>query len=392
MITAIISITLAFALFVLYLFYTKNNKLNHINHNLEKELIRLKSEKENLQTSIKFADSLGDKFENLSNKIYKDKTKDFEELSTKHIKNILDPLKSKIEDFKKDVDDKYSDEAKERHSLKEEVKNLITTKQSLEEQTQNLVSALRSDVKKQGVWGEIKLEKILEHSGLEKDKEFTLQGKGMALKTSDGSQQLPDAIVNLPEKKHIVIDSKVSLKSYWDFLNNDGEKDNALKALLASVRAHIDDLSEKKYHFNNDLMTPEFVVLFFPLEGALSLIMDMNIPNQNKNLLEYAWDKSVVMVTPSNLMATLKTIASLWKMEKQKQNALQIAEEGGNLYDKFVGFIEDMLKIKKHLTEAKDSFDKAENKLKSGRGNLVNRAEKLKELGAKSTKELPKNF
>ncbi len=379
-----------------FIFFNKtNNKLEKENRELREKNAISETQRTHLEEKIqedkKLQDSVKSEFKNLANEIFEEKTQRFKKTSKENIENILGPLKTQIEKFEKEVGNKYANEEKERYSLKKEVRNLVTTREALAEETKKLTSALKSDIKKQGVWGEIKLERILEHSGLEEGREYILQGKGMGLKSKEGAQQLPDAIVNLPEEKHIIIDSKVSLKSYWDFINGEDNKE-VLENLFSSVRSHIDDLSRKEYQSNSKLTAPEFVVLFFPLEGALSLIMDMNVPNQNKNLLEYAWDKSVVLVTPSNLMATLKTIASLWRHAKLKQTYLEIAKESGNMYDKFVGFLKDLLNIEHHLSKAQDSYESAENKLKTGRGNLISKAKKIKELGATTTKSIPEEF
>ncbi len=364
--------------------------------NVREEKARLESDNKNLKNNIeergKFLDSVKSEFENLTNTIYDEKTKKFKETSKEHMDNILNPLKSKIEDFKKDFGDKFTEEQKEIVSLKTQIKSFVDERKSLVDTTTKLTEALTSDPKKQGNWGELKLERILEYSGLEKDREYTMQAKGMGLKSDDGTHQLPDAVVFLPDKKHVIIDSKVNIKSYFDVINADSDTEEKLKELMLSVKDHVDNLHEKEYHLNEKLCSPEFTLLFFPQEGAFGLVMDMSVPNQNTTLLEYAWDKSIIIVTPSNLIATLRTIASLWRMDKQNKNVQAIVKESGNLYDKFVGFLDSMDSVKRNLKEATSAYDKAEDRLKEGRGNIINRLEKIKKLGAKSAKQIPEEW
>lgn len=330
-------------------------------------------------------------FENLANKIFDEKSNTFKNSSKENLENILNPLKTQIDSFKKDINDKYSNEEKERFSLKREIENLTNLNKAITEETQNLTTALRSEVKKQGGWGEIKLELLLERSGLEKGKEYITQGKGMGLKSESGGTALPDVIVHLPENKHIIVDSKVSLKAYLDFIDGESPetKNQSLDSLFNSIKNHIDGLSGKRYEFNEKLFTPEFTFIFFPLEGALSLVIDMEVPRLGQSLMQYAWEKSIVIVTPTTLMATLRTVASIWRFDKQEKNALEIALQGGKLYDKFVGFVGDLENIKKNIDNTGASYDEAMKKLKTGRGNLIDQVERMKTLGAKAKKSLP---
>ena len=212
----------------------------------------------------------------------------------------------------------------------------------------------------------------------------------MNLKNEDGGTQLPDVIINLPDNKHVVVDSKVSLKSYYEYVEADSEekRDTARGRLTESIKGHIDGLSGKKYEMNTDLFTPEFVFIFFPLEGALSLVIDQELPRIQKSLMQYAWDKSIVIVTPSTLMATLKTISSIWNIQKQEANALKIAEIGSKLYDKFEGFINDMKDIGKQIDRTRGVYDNAFRKLHIGPGNLIRQAHNMKALGLKTKKEI----
>ena len=382
-------------------FIYENVSLKNDNKALQNKLVESKEEnarvtaknenlEENLKQSKKGPDDLKTIFENLANKIFEDKTSKFKTGATEQLNTILNPLKEKIKEFREDIDSKYSNEEKERFSLKEEIKKLTSVHETLDKETKSLTEALKSDPQKQGTWGEIKLERVLELSGLQRGIEYKTQ---VELEAEDGNKQRPDAIVYLPDKKQIIIDAKVSLKPYWDYLQSDSLDNEELKNnLFSSVKSHIDTLSEKEYHRNTGLNSPYFTVLFFPLEGALSVVMDMNVPNQNTSLLNYAWDKSIIIVTPSNLMATLKVISSMWMLAKQELNAMEIAEQSGNLYDKFVGFIDDLTDIRKHLDKTVESYEKAENKLHTGRGSLVSRSEKIKKLGVKTKKSIPDDW
>ncbi len=255
------------------------------------------------------------------------------------------------------------------------------------QETEGLTKALRGDVKAQGDWGETKLRKILEESGLRKGTDYIEQGDGLALKhIEDGSVIKPDVIVMLPERKHIIIDSKVSLTHYSRFSNaqNDAERASHLEDYLASVKKHVDGLEKRRYQDTEKLGTPDFVLLFMPIEGAYSLAIQ-----QDDNLHHYAWDKKIVIVCSSTLFATLKTIASIWRLELQNQNAIEIARQGGALYDKIALFVEDMVKLGTQLDTTKKTYDNTMNKLSSGTGNILRRTENLKKLGAKASKKLP---
>ena len=335
-----------------------------------------KAEIENLQIRFKT------EFENLANNILKEKTKEFTEQNKTNLSSILDPLKDKIKTFEEKVEKSYNTESAERNSLKGEIKSLVLLNKQISEEANNLAKALKGDSKKQGNWGEIILEKVLERSGLQKGVEYDMQ---VSMTSEDGKRVQPDVIVFLPDKKHIIIDSKVSLVAYEAFVNAQSEEEGEknIQAHIASVKNHIKGLSEKNYQSLEQLNTPDFVLLFMPIESSFSLTVQTD-----NELFNYAWERKIVIVSPSTLLATLRTISSIWKQERQTRNALEIAKQSGDLYDKFVGFIEDLLSIGKKMNDAKNSYDDAMKKLSSGKGNLIRRAETIKELGAKTTKDI----
>jgi DNA recombination protein RmuC len=250
----------------------------------------------------------------------------------------------------------------------------------------NLANALKGDTKKQGNWGEVILEKVLERSGLIKGQEYQTQ---FSTKNIDGNRIQPDAVVFLPDNKHIIIDSKVSLVAYNAFVNseNENEKQKFLKEHINSVKNHVKQLSEKNYQTSPDFNTPDFVLLFMPIESAFSAAIQ-----SDQDLFAYAWDLKIVIVSPSTLLATLRTIASIWKQERQTKNALEIAKQSGALYDKFVGFLEDLDKIGKSIDASKIAYEDALNKLKTGRGNLINRVINIQKLGAQTQRQIPDKF
>jgi DNA recombination protein RmuC len=347
------------------------------NQHLEEKLSSQKQELEELQNRF------SREFENLANRILEEKSQKFTEQNKINLDNILNPLKEKIKDFEQKVDVSYKTEAAERNSLKGEIKNLVELNKQISEEANNLAKALKGDTKKQGNWGEIILEKILERSGLVKDREYKTQ---VSIKNDEGSRQQPDVVIYLPDNKHIIIDSKVSLLAYDGFIKAtvDEEREQRMKEHIASVKNHIRLLSEKSYQTSADFFSPDFVLLFMPIESSFSIAIQAD-----QELFSFAWDRKIVIVSPTTLLATLKTIESIWKQERQTRNALEIAEQGGKLYDKFVGFIEDLTLIGKKMDEAKLNYTEAMKKLYEGKGNLVRSTEKLRELGAKSVKNLP---
>lgn len=349
-------------------------------HSLEEKLSTQKAEMEELQKRFTI------EFENIAHKILKRNTEEFTASNQKNISEILAPLKEKIVNFEKKVEETYEKGLKDQTDLRAELKKLYELNARISEEANNLTRALKADSKKMGNWGEVILERILERSGLTLGQEYEKQ---FSTENAEGRKIQPDIIVNLPDRKHIIIDSKVSLVAYEQLVNvdNDEERARLVKAHIASVRAHIKGLSEKHYFSAKDLNTPDFVLLFVPIEASFSVAVQ-----EDKELFSYAWDNKVVIVSPSTLLATLRTIASIWKQENQARNALEIARQGGALYDKFSGFVDDMLRIGNNLDTTRKSYDAAMNKLSTGRGNLLNATQRLKELGAKTTKEIPQHL
>lgn len=347
---------------------------------LEDQLLNKANEIESLQE--KFTKD----FQLIANKILKQNSEDFSQTHQKELALLLNPLKEKIQGFEKKVEEKFQHNRDEQISLKEQIKQLTELNGELNEQAQNLTKALKADTKKQGNWGEVILSRILERSGLTKDAEYELQ---YSTTNEDNKRLQPDVLIHLPEEKHLIIDAKVSLVAYERFVNEDEEqlREKHLKAHTNSVKAHIKGLSEKNYQNAAKINSPDFVLLFMPIEPAFSLAMQ-----HDNDLYAYAWDKKVVIVSPSTLLATLRTIASIWQQEKQTRNALEIAQKAGRLYDKFVGFVDDLFKIERGLISAQSAYDDAINKLKTGKGNIVSRLEHLRELGAESSKKIPLNL
>lgn len=322
-------------------------------------------------------------FENLASKILKQNTRDFNETNRKSIDDILLPLKEKITAFEQKVENTYQKGLKDQTDLRAELKKLYDLNARISEEANNLTRALKSDSKKQGNWGEVVLERVLERSGLVKGQEYETQVRA---KTDDGRIIQPDVIVRLPDNKHIIVDSKVSLVAYEEFINNDKpeKKEVFLKQHIDSIKNHVKGLSEKNYQNASLFDTPDFVLLFMPIESAFSTAIQ-----QDPSLFNFAWEKKIVIVSPTTLLATLTTIASIWKHQKQTQNAIEIARQGGALYDKFVGFSEDIVDLGKQIGKVSNTYEEAKKKLSFGQGNLVTRVERLKKLGAKTTKSLP---
>lgn len=347
------------------------------NKNLQEKLMLQKEELENLQQRFT------KEFENLANKILDEKSQKFTEQNKTQLDIILNPLKDKIKDFEQKVDNAYKAESAERNSLKGEIKSLVELNKQISEEANNLVKALKGDTKKQGNWGELILEKILERSGLIKDEEYKMQ---VSAQNEIGNRIQPDAVIYLPDSKHIIVDSKVSLVAYEAMVNAPDEetREQALRDHVLSVRSHIKGLSEKSYQSSADFTSPDFVLLFMPIESSFGMAVQAD-----NELFNFAWDRKIVIVSPSTLLATLRTISSIWKQERQTRNAMEIARQGGALYDKFKNFVDDLIEVGKKMDGAKTSYSEAMNKLSTGNGNIVKRIEDLRKLGAKATKELP---
>lgn len=348
--------------------------------NLNEKLETNKAELEQLHNKFTL------EFENLANKVLEEKSQKFSELNKKQIDAIINPFNENLKEFKQTVKDTYEKGMKERTELGAELKHIQELNQKLSVEANNLTKALKGDVQKQGRWGEMILEKILESSGLEKDKHFRTQD---SFTLSDGRRQRPDAVVYLPENKHIIIDSKVSLVAYEKYVNSDNEEEKKqfLKEHIISVRAHIKDLADKDYINSLGLENPEYILMFVPIEASLGL----TVSNDNQIFTE-AWDKRVVIVSPSTLIATLMTVNAIWKQTMQTENALLIADRGGKLYEKFIGFVDDLKAVGVSIEKANKEYEKAMSKLSEGSGNLVRQAEMLKELGAKTTKSIDKEI
>lgn len=317
-------------------------------------------------------------FSLVANKILEEKSAKFTAQNQSNLDSILNPLKANIKSFEEKVDKVYQTEAAERNHLKGVIFQLMDQSKQIQTDANNLTKALKGDSKKQGNWGEVILERVLERSGLIKDREYRLQA---SLNSAEGARLQPDAVVDLPDEKHLIVDAKISLVAYERMMNADTEEEKVLnlKQHLISVKAHIDGLAGKNYQNLYQINSPDFVLLFMPIESSFSVTVQAD-----NELFNYAWDRKVVIVSPTTLLATLRTIASIWKVDRQNKNVFEIAEEAGALYDKFVGFLEDMEKIGKHLDLTQKAHDDAFKKLQYGNGNLIGKVEKIKKLGAKT--------
>jgi len=379
----IIFLAIGIAVGVLLGFFIGISKYKHINSKLEERNLileeRLDEQKEETE---KLREKFSIEFENLANKILDEKSRKFTEQNKENLDTILNPLKEKISEFEKKVSDVYISETKERAALAEQLRNLHELNKQMTEEANNLTKALKGDTKTQGTWGEFILESILEKSGLEKGREFLIQE---TFKSDEGSNLRPDVIVNLPENKSMVIDSKVSLTAYEQYSSSDNEieRKRALSEHVNSIRRQVKVLSTKDYHNLYGLNSLDFVLMFIPIEPAFALAV------QNDQSLFYdAFEKNIVIVSPSTLLATLRTIASIWKQESQNRNAIEIARKSGELYDKLAAFVEDLIKVGQRMDDAKKTYEEAMNKLAEGRGNIISRAENLRLMGAKTTKSI----
>ena len=324
-------------------------------------------------------------FENLANKILEEKSTKFTEQNKLNITSILNPLKEKIEGFEKKVSESQKESVGMHSALKEQLNSLKDLNLQMSKEAINLTKALKGDSKAQGDWGETQLEILLEKANLVKDIHFTTQG---GYRDEDGRLKKPDFIINLPDKRHLIVDSKVSLTNYEAYFNADNEEQKKihLKKHIESIRKHIRELSEKKYESLYEINAPDYVLMFVPIEPAYLLAL-----NNNNSLYLEALDKNVVMVSTSTLLATLSTVSSMWRQENQKKNVLEIANQAGRLYDQFVNLTDDLIKVGTQLKTVQGSYDTSMKKL-TGKGNLVNKVEKIRELGAKTSKIMNKNL
>ena len=355
--------------------------LKTVNENLAEKLENQKAEIETLQKRLTA------EFENIATKILKERSDEFSVSNQKNLSDILNPLKEKIQSFEKKVDETYDKELRDKISLREEVRKLTELNTKVSEEANNLTKALKGDVKKQGNWGEVILERVLERSGLTKGQEYEREE---VVEGNDANVQRPDVIIHLPDNKHIIIDSKVSLVAYERLMSAETEEHRVayLKDHVNSLRSHVKLLSEKNYQNAQNLNTPDFVLMFLPIEASFSVAVQ-----GDSDIFAYAWERKIVIVSPTTLLATLRTISSIWKQENQTKNAQEIARLSGALYDKFIGFAEDMAKIKANIDRTSNAYDDAMKKMKDGSGNIIRTAEKIKELGAKTgNKTLPAGF
>lgn len=337
---------------------------------------------EKLKTLEQAREQLKQEFQGLANRIFDEKSQRFTESNKESMGHLLTPLREQLGDFKRKVEDVYDKEAKDRRALYEQINNLKQLNQQMSEDAINLTNALKGDSKVQGNWGEVVLEKALEESGLRKGHEFELQFSAIR----EGKRFQPDAVIHLPDGKDIIVDAKVSLTAYEQYctVEEDELKNRFLKEHLLSVKGHIRGLSEKSYESLELIRSLDFVLLFIPIEGAFLLALE-----KEPGLFKEAFDRNIMLVSPATLMVTLRTIHNIWRYEHQNQNAKQIAKRGGELHDKFVGFVESVDEIGRNIERTQIAFDKAHKRLISGRGNLVSQVAMLQKLGANTRKDLP---
>ena len=343
---------------------------------LNEKFTHRQEELESLQKQFKV------EFENLAQKIFEEKSTKISEENQKNIKTLLDPLRERITDFSQKVEESNKQNLTFHETFRVQLRHMQEQSLEMKNETSNLIKALKGDNKLQGNWGELVLERILEKSGLRKDSEYSVQ---QSFTNEDGRRLMPDVILNLPNNKKIVIDSKVSLVHYEQLVNATEEEKEALSKLhLNSLQRHIKELSEKRYEDIYEIDSPDFVILFIPIEPAFAAALQ-----QEPQLYLKAFERNIILVTPTTLLATLRTIDSMWNNERQHKNALEIAQRAGALHDKFVGFIEDLNKVGLRMNDAKKSYEDAMKKLHTGNGNMVSSILKLQNLGAKAKKELP---
>jgi len=364
----------------------ERDKLALANQSLESSRSYYKAQQEKIAEQKDEIEKVKEKFnkdfELIANKILDEKTQKFTESNRSNLDILLNPLKENIKAFEDKVEKVYKAESDERNVLKGEISKLMELNKQISEEANNLTRALKADTKKQGNWGEVILDRILEASGLIEGESYTKQS---SFTHEEGNRLQPDVVVSLPDNKHVIIDSKISLIAYERMVNSETDDDRKthLKSHLSSIRNHITGLGSKNYHDLYGVNSPDFVLLFVPIESSFAIAIQNDL-----ELFEFAWNKRVVIVTPSTLLATLRTIASIWKQEQQTKNAIEIATRAGSLYDKFVGFISDLKRIGDNLDKAKENYTDAFSKLSAGSGNLVGRVENLRKLGARTSKQI----
>ncbi|MBT8316218.1 MAG: DNA recombination protein RmuC [Lutibacter sp.] len=365
----------------------EKNSLNNEKHELDLRYTQKVSELKNLEEKLqenkaevtKLQEKFSKDFEILANKILEEKSATFTKQNKENLTSILNPLQEKIQTFEKKVEDTQKESIGMHSALKEQLSNLKDLNLQMSKETINLTKALKGDSKIQGNWGELVLERVLEKSGLEKDREYFVQ---QSFTNDEGKRVLPDVVIHLPDSKKMVIDSKVSLTAYEQFVNavDEDEKEQYIKEHVHSLKRHIEQLSEKKYQDIYEIESPDFVLLFIPIEPAFAAAL--NFDNQ---LYNKAFEKNIVIVTPTTLLATLRTIDSMWNSEKQQRNALEIAIQAGRLYDQFVNLTNDLIKVGNQLKTVQGTYDSSMVKL-TGKGNLIKKVESIKKLGVKSSK------
>ena len=359
---------------------TRNTRQDSDLKNLQLKLNENKSEIEKLQ------EKFTKEFENLANKILDEKSTKFTQQNKENLKMILNPLQEKIKVFEDKVDKTHKESIDYHAALRQQILGLKELNQQMSKETLNLTKALKGNTKTQGNWGELVLERVLEKSGLEKDREYFVQ---QSFINDEGKRVLPDVVISLPDGKKMVVDSKVSLTAYEQFVNSEDEtaKEQFLKEHISSLKRHVEQLSEKKYEDLYKIESPDFVLLFIPIEPAFAIAL-----NSDNTLYNKAFEKNIVIVTPTTLLATLRTIDTMWNNEKQQRNAIEIARQAGALYDKFDGLLKDLIGVGKKIDASKTDYNAAMNKLFEGKGNLINSVEKLKKMGAKAKKAIPENI
>ncbi|OXB09240.1 DNA polymerase V [Flavobacterium plurextorum] len=342
--------------------------------------------KEQKNEITELQDKFAKEFENLANKILEEKSVKFTEQNNVNMKNILLPLQDKIQGFEKKVEQTHKESIDYHAALRQQIIGLSEMNAQMSKETLNLTKALKGDSKMQGNWGELVLERVLEKSGLEKGREYEVQ---QSFVTSEGNRVFPDVVINLPDGKKMIVDSKVSLSAYEKYTNEESDilKNEYLKEHLNSIKRHVEQLGNKNYHELYQIESPDFVLLFIPIEPAFAIAL-----NEDSTLYNKAFDKNIVIVTPTTLLATLRTIDSMWTNQKQQENAFEIARQAGALYDKFEGFVTDLVRIGNKIKDTKTEYESAMNKLVDGKGNLISSVERLKKMGAKAKKSLPDNI
>ncbi len=380
----IVSVVIAVILMVLFLRQNnlfKNLELNYaiLQTKYDQEI---RSSKEKLSVLQNAKDELSNEFKILANRIFEDKTKSFDTVHQKQFEMMLKPFREQIDSFSKLSQEQFKEELKDRHLLKDELIRLKQMNEQLSQDALNLTNALKGENKTQGNWGELVLERILEDSGLRKGSEYSIQ---VNLKDNEGKRYLPDVVIHMPENRDIVVDSKVSLKAYERFVSEEDElaRDLAIKEHVRSISKHIDELSKKQYEKLDGVNTLDFVLLFMPIEGAFLLALEYD-----GEFFKRAYESNILVVSPSTLMVTLRTIEHIWRTQRQEENAKKIALEAEAMYDKLSLFVDEMQRVGTHIDKTKESYDTAMNRLKTGRGNVLKRAKNLIELGLKPKKSI----